>query len=283
MTKHDDNMARAFDRLYHDSRFDWPAYARAYEKSCRDPSGYYARSAEAIVSALKLEPRANVLDLACGTGVATRKLLEQYPEMRVTGIDLSEASLEHYKTAFVARIERRQVHVLQGNAEKLDSFVKGPFNVIVCASALWNFKWQKTLKNIQEHLTPGGSFAFNVPALYLGEDGGILEVIENAFHKYTNRTDLGLPRLSRSTIENALKTENLRVDCAIPYTFNLGKDQVESFLEVLSYRTPLIFFPTEKGINEAKIASEQVLDGILNTTPETGHFEHGLVFIVKRI
>lgn len=48
------------------------------------------------LQAIKIEPQ-HIVDLGCGTGVMTQLLESQYPDVKVTGIDLSQNMLNEFK------------------------------------------------------------------------------------------------------------------------------------------------------------------------------------------
>ncbi len=56
-----------------------------------------------IVRRLALPPSANVLEVACGTGIVTRELLAQLPaDARLVATDLNEPMLDHARTRLPA-------------------------------------------------------------------------------------------------------------------------------------------------------------------------------------
>lgn len=100
---------------------------------------------------LKLVPPINsCLDLACGTGILTRKIAKKYPDAKVTGIDISESYLE------VAKRNSRNSNILfvKGDAEMISLGKK--FDCIV-SSYIPKYCDPQTLADvITRHLNPGG-------------------------------------------------------------------------------------------------------------------------------
>ena len=66
--------------------YDWMA------RTMLIPFGGEHRFRERVVDALEIEPGTHVLELGCGTGAMTRRMLDR--GARVTGIDLAEPMLE---------------------------------------------------------------------------------------------------------------------------------------------------------------------------------------------
>src|SRR6267142_452022 len=110
----------------------------------------------------RLKPRAakDVLELACGTGIVTRALLEGLkPRPRLVATDLNEPML-HYarsKVASAAGLEWRQA-----DASDLP-FPDASYDAVVCQFGVM-FVPDKlaAMKEARRVLRPGGVFAFNV-------------------------------------------------------------------------------------------------------------------------
>lgn len=103
---------------------------------------------------------ANALDLGCGLGLDTAFLYSL--GLRVTSMDFSEEAL---------RLSRQRTpaarHLLHDISD-ISRFPKGPFAVVVANLSLHYFKKSTTrsiFNCIQQHLIPGGIFAFRVNAI----------------------------------------------------------------------------------------------------------------------
>ncbi len=70
------------------------SYDRAMHKA------RYTPTLEALLASLALETPEKVLDLGCGTGLATKVLLKRFPYAEITGLDFSRKMLEIYREKF---------------------------------------------------------------------------------------------------------------------------------------------------------------------------------------
>lgn len=102
----------------------------------------------------------SLLDIGCGAGNYTLKLLERLPGSDVTLIDLSQPMLdrarERVTTAGAGRVE-----CLQGDVRELD-LGASRFDVVVAAAVLHHLRadaeWRDVFSRIHRALKPGGSF-----------------------------------------------------------------------------------------------------------------------------
>jgi ubiquinone/menaquinone biosynthesis C-methylase UbiE len=106
-------MRRFFDRL-----------AVGWDERVRPDAPEHLAALAAAVSRLEAPP-AGALDLGTGTGAGALWLARQFPEARVTGLDISEAMIEQARAKLPADLSGR-VEFLVGDAEGLpfadDSF-----------------------------------------------------------------------------------------------------------------------------------------------------------------
>lgn len=104
-------------------------------------------------------PRA--LDVACGTGVLLRRLLNHIPEMEACGVDASADMLAQAKEALQEHPQVRLEQVkLDGNAGSSAVSLPFPpqfFDLITCTNALHDISDpQDLLTALREALAPGG-------------------------------------------------------------------------------------------------------------------------------
>ena len=137
-------MVRFYDRLMRNSR-----QRRYYGNSDFYNFGYWGAGAktqreasEALVDALldRLPGRAStILDVACGLGASTRRLLDHYPAENVTAINISAAQ--------VARATENApgATVLRMDAAKLD-FPDNAFDAALCVDNTFWFKTGQDLR-----------------------------------------------------------------------------------------------------------------------------------------
>jgi SAM-dependent methyltransferase len=113
-----------------------------------------------LVGRVPANPAGGVLELACGTGVATRRLRERLDAgARLIATDLSKPMIQHARhvLAGVHGIEWRQA-----DAAALP-FGDGEFGAILCAcGVMFVPDKNKLFAETRRVLKPGGAFVFNV-------------------------------------------------------------------------------------------------------------------------
>ena len=101
----------------------------------------------------------HVLDIGCGAGNYTLKLLEHLPNLDATLIDLSRPMLER-ATERVGRATTGTVTPLQGDVREID-LGDGRFDVILAAAVLHHLRtdaeWRAVFAAFHRALRPGGS------------------------------------------------------------------------------------------------------------------------------
>jgi SAM-dependent methyltransferase len=113
-----------------------------------DESPMHRWLAERSVANLAVQPRSTVLDVAAGTGLATRALIADHPGLRCIAVDLSAGLL---KTA-----RRSGLYAVRGDAERLpiqDAVV----DWVICVSAAAYFPHPElALSEFARVVRPGG-------------------------------------------------------------------------------------------------------------------------------
>lgn len=101
----------------------------------------------------------HVLDVGCGAGNYTLKLLEKLPGLDVTLIDLSRPMLER-ACERIGRVTAGNITMHQGDVRELD-LGEGQFDVILAAAVLHHLRddaeWEATFAKFFQSLRPGGS------------------------------------------------------------------------------------------------------------------------------
>jgi tRNA (cmo5U34)-methyltransferase len=102
----------------------------------------------------------DLLDIGCGAGNYTLKMLELRPAMNCTLIDLSRAMLDRA----VQRVEPQtdgSVRAIQGDMRQIDLGIES-FDIVLAASTLHHLRgdeeWRGMFGNIHRALRRGGSF-----------------------------------------------------------------------------------------------------------------------------
>lgn len=111
-------------------------------------------------AAANINPSAtDVLDVGCGAGNYTLKLLERLPNLNATLIDLSLPMLERAEQRIRA-VSTGDVTPLQGDVRELD-LGTGRFDVIMAAAVLHHLRadeeWHAVFTKFHTALKPGGS------------------------------------------------------------------------------------------------------------------------------
>jgi ubiquinone/menaquinone biosynthesis C-methylase UbiE len=101
-----------------------------------------------------------VLEVACGTGIVTRKLRDSLPtSARLVATDLNEAMLAYAKHKFQSR---ESVEFKQADATELP-FPDASFDAVVCQFGLMFFPDKdRAVREVHRVLKPGGVYVFNV-------------------------------------------------------------------------------------------------------------------------
>ena len=131
----------------------------------RDDVNYYAACASG-----ELPPGSEVLELCCGSGRVTRKLLRA--GFHVTGIDMSESMLERARQG-VSRLPKRfrdNAEFLQGDMKDFDLGKRFPMIIMAFNSFEHLYSREEIescLASIKKHLEPDGLLAFDVQLPHL--------------------------------------------------------------------------------------------------------------------
>lgn len=104
-------------------------------------------------------PHARICDVACGPGADIPALLGIAPEGHVTALDKHRAFVDEVLARFG---DDRRVTAFKGDMAKL----KGPFDFIWCAGAVYFLGIRKALRAWRPALAKGGAVAFSQPALF---------------------------------------------------------------------------------------------------------------------
>ena len=100
-----------------------------------------------------------VLDLACGTGIVSRFLLERQPNLAVYGLDISPR--------MCAAARRQGIRTFLGRAERMP-FEDHSFSTIVCRQGLHYVDVSDCLRECRRVLRPGG----RIVCAQIGSDEG---------------------------------------------------------------------------------------------------------------
>ena len=130
-----------------------------YYNECLGPVWFDAFAAD-LVQRLPEHPAGDVLEIACGTGLVTRRLRERLrPPVRLVATDLSKTMLDYAR----AKLEAcRDIEWREADALKLP-FEDGKFGAVVCGFGIMFMPdRQAALREARRVLTGGGMLLFNV-------------------------------------------------------------------------------------------------------------------------
>lgn len=186
----------------------YDGWARVYDLLWRR---YMTQTLPVARRAAAVRPGERVLDLACGTGELLRRVAEDTPEARLTGVDLAPG--------MVARARQKLSSVSGTRIDQADAhdlpFEDNAFDVIVCANTFHYFTHPKAvLEEVHRVLRPSGRFV----VLDWCRDywtcrvmDAVLRVVDPAYETcYT---------LDELTV--ALRSEGLEIRDAFRYRFDL--------------------------------------------------------------
>ena len=101
----------------------------------------------------------HVLDVGCGAGNYTLKLLDHLPNLDVTLIDLSKPMLDR-ATERVRRATKGKIKILQGDIRQIE-LPGGEFDIVLAAAILHHLRgdseWRDAFAAFHRALRPGGS------------------------------------------------------------------------------------------------------------------------------
>jgi tRNA (cmo5U34)-methyltransferase len=111
-------------------------------------------------AAARTTPHArHVLDVGCGAGNYTLKLLQRLPNLDVTLVDLSRPMLDR-AAARIAAVSSGTITSIQSDIRELD-LGAGQFDIILAAAVLHHLRtdeeWQSVFARFHRTLRPGGS------------------------------------------------------------------------------------------------------------------------------
>jgi tRNA (cmo5U34)-methyltransferase len=102
---------------------------------------------------------AQLLDVGCGAGNFTLKLLQSLPNLDVTLVDLSQPMLQR-ACQRIGAVSTGEIQIVQGDIRDL-TFPTGQFDIILAAAVLHHLRgaeqWRALFSKFHQVLKPGGS------------------------------------------------------------------------------------------------------------------------------
>lgn len=142
-----------------DTRSDYGGTIPEYYDSCLGPAWFGAFGAD-LVQRLPDRGAGDVLEIACGTGLVTRRLRERIDgARRLVASDVSPVMLEYARKGLS---DRPGIEWREADAGRLP-FGAGEFGVVVCAFGLMFVPDKRAaFREARRVLKGGGTFLFNV-------------------------------------------------------------------------------------------------------------------------
>ncbi len=112
-------------------------------------------------AAAAITPQArNMLDIGCGAGNYTLKMLGHIPNLNCTLLDLSQPMLDKARQR-VAAVTSGRIETIQADVRDVN-FAPGSFDIVLAAAVLHHLRtdkqWQQVFSSVFTWLRPGGSF-----------------------------------------------------------------------------------------------------------------------------
>lgn len=111
-------------------------------------------------AALTTPKARRLVDIGCGAGNYTLKLLEQLPDIEVTLVDLSQPMLDRALQR-INTVTGAPIETVQGDIREIDLGIER-FDIVVAAQCLHHLRgeeeWRDVFRRIFASLRPGGSF-----------------------------------------------------------------------------------------------------------------------------
>ena len=135
------------------SWFDSPYYHILYKDRNQEEARGFV---DHLTAFLQLPKKAEILDLACGTGILTKQIAEKLPHAEIVGVDITKNYLEKAKNKLLSY---QNISFIIQDAEKLNLGKK--FDCIT-ASYLPKYCTATILiKNCVDHLNSGGKIVLH--------------------------------------------------------------------------------------------------------------------------
>ena len=101
----------------------------------------------------------HILDIGCGAGNYTLKLLQRINNLDVTLVDLSKPMLDRAQER-ISEVSKGEINTLQGDIRELD-IGEEKYDIILAAAVLHHLRneseWLSVFNKLHTSLTPGGS------------------------------------------------------------------------------------------------------------------------------
>jgi SAM-dependent methyltransferase len=137
-------------------------------------SWYIRRLLRKYTVSLEKEDEWKLLDAGCGFGQYDRFILQQFPAVEITAVDVKNTYLADCRYYFRDEIARGDIRFEK--ADLLDLHYSSIFDISICVDVLEHITEDvQVMKNIHQVLKSGGYFIMHSPSIYSEEDAGTEE------------------------------------------------------------------------------------------------------------
>jgi tRNA (cmo5U34)-methyltransferase len=185
------------ERKMDDIRSKFSQGARDYDAKIRSIIPRYDEMLDILISCSTAndDKKLKVIDIGCGTGALSEKLLNARPDAQLTCLDMTEAMLDLAKERMKGCSNARYVL-----SDLYDFQFDGPFDLVISSLALHHIVSDEDKRSLYRRLYnalgPGGSF-YNAD-LVLGSDDGLQILYMERWAEFLSRN------LTQDEVENAV-------------------------------------------------------------------------------
>lgn len=138
-------------------------------------------------TARAVKPEAKtILDLGCGAGNYTLKMLSKVPDLDCTLIDLSQNMLDKAQER-VSAATNGKVETIQGDIRDIE-LPQNHFDIILAGAVLHHLRedsdWEMVFQKLYDSLTPGGCFL--ISDLLVQDHPGVNQLVWKMYANYLN-------------------------------------------------------------------------------------------------
>jgi len=232
-------------KQYHEYALNFPQYKKTNEK---------------LVEIAEIKADQIVVDLACGTGLTTKAVLQNCPDVeKIYAVDFSEDMINVAKEF----VQSKKVAFIATDAQDLDKFISEKVDVVLCNSAFWQFQNKnKVLNAISSVLKENGKFVFNLNQQFF--DFGKLEpnqkiLIDTIFSEMRKRghepSNKIKPKIEKEKIEELFSHAGYTLEKT--ETINIGPRKLDDFFNFFKIPATATFFE-----NVPEEDQEQILSSV---------------------
>jgi ubiquinone/menaquinone biosynthesis C-methylase UbiE len=240
---------------------------------------YFDRYAADLVQRLPKHPPGDVLEIACGTGLVTKRLREHLdPSLRLMATDLSKVMLEYARNKLG---ESNGIFWEEADALKLP-FEAGSFGAVVCGfGIMFTPDRRAALREARRVLIEGGILLFNVwdaieENAHALANANVIEGIfpNDAEMRFRMPYDMGDPAFLRQLLSDSgfrdtrIETKSVIIEGADPRSIAIG----------MIRGTPRSALIEKRGIS-LDLIIEKITSALRNTggDPYSGHTQAVIV------